>query len=168
METFVDRILLIVNTFGKSGLISKKMPGTVGSLVATIMSYVLPHSALFLFSLSLLLFILGTFTCQKYISKYPSNPDPGYIVIDEVCAIFLGNAIILVLLQYKWYLYIIIFILFRLFDIWKPYPINKIEKYCCTRKILLGFGIMVDDILAVLPTVLCAYTIIRLVSLWSL
>ena len=166
MEAFVERFLLIFNTFGGSGLISKKMPGTVGSAIATIISYALPPSALLPFILSSLLFTLGTFTCQKYILNHPSNLDPGYIVIDEVCAIFLGNAMILTLLPYKWYLYIIIFIFFRLFDIWKPYPINEIEKYCKTKRILLGFGIMVDDILAILPTVLCSYSAVRLISLW--
>ena len=165
MEAFVKQFLLVFNTFGGSGLISKKMPGTVGSAIAATISYALPHSALLFFILSSLLFILGTFTCQKYILNHPSNLDPGYIVVDEVCAIFLGNATILMLLPYKWYLYIIIFIFFRLFDIWKPYPINAIEKYCKAKKILLGFGIMVDDILAILPTVLCSYSVVRLLSI---
>lgn len=164
METRLDRLLLLFNTFGGSGLISKKMPGTVGSLVATVISYTLPHSVLLLFILSLLLFVTGTFTCQKYVLKHPENSDPGYIVIDEACAIFLGNAIILTHQPYKWYLYVLVFVFFRLFDMWKPYPINKIERYCSCRTEFMGLGIMLDDVLAIIPTMVCSWLIVQLIN----
>ena len=65
--------------------------------------------------------------------------DPGYIVIDEVAAQFL----VLVAAPLDWRAYAAGFVLFRIFDIWKPPPIRQVE-----RATPGGLGIMLDDIVA--------------------
>ncbi len=166
METFVKKTVSVIVTFFGSGFISKRMPGTIGSAVATIFLYVLPKSYYLFFTIALILFVVGIWTCQKYVSEYLNfeDLDPHYIVIDEACAIFLCNAFILLITSYTACTYIVTFALFRLFDIWKPYPINKIEKYCKSRRKLCGFGIMIDDIVATVPTVICSYLAIRVIG----
>jgi len=67
------------------------------------------------------------------------DKDPGYIVIDEVAAQFL----VLVAVPLDWRFYGAGFALFRLFDIWKPFPIRRVE-----RAVPGGLGIMLDDIVA--------------------
>ena len=65
--------------------------------------------------------------------------DPKEIVIDE----FIGQSLVLVFLPLIFKNYVLGFILFRFFDIYKPYPIKIIEK-----KFQNGFGIIFDDIIA--------------------
>ena len=131
-------------TFGFTGLISKKIPGTIGSMAAGLICYMLPSNFILMYLIFIVLFILGLICSQKYVNAYPENKDPGFIVIDEAAAMFFCNALVLNIAGKANIL--LIFLFFRLFDIWKPYPINKIEKYY--KKHNPGFGIMIDDILA--------------------
>jgi phosphatidylglycerophosphatase A len=65
--------------------------------------------------------------------------DPGYIVIDEIAAQWL----VLAALPSRFWLYVAAFIAFRLFDIWKPWPISWLD-----RNVKGGLGIMLDDVMA--------------------
>ena len=100
------KILLYTVTFFGSGLLSKKMPGTIGSIVATIISYLLPKYSILFYIISIILFIIGIITSQEYVKEHPDNKDPGFIVIDEACAVFLSNAILLNIFEYSYILYI--------------------------------------------------------------
>lgn len=148
-----SKLLLYTVTFFGSGLLSKKMPGTMGSLAATIISYLLPKYNILFYIISIILFIIGIITSQEYVKEHPDNKDPGFIVIDESCAVFLLNAILLNIFYYSDILFLLSFLLFRLFDILKPFPILRIETYFKNKEKLNGFGIMIDDILAVIPTI---------------
>lgn len=112
-------------------------PGTAASLAAIPVYYFLCKDAGTLVYLLLLsiLFIVGIICID---SSGQGHKDPSYIVIDEVCgvgvAFFKLNDIMIILLA---------FVLFRFFDIFKPFPINYIDK-----KIKNGFGVMLDDIAA--------------------
>jgi phosphatidylglycerophosphatase A len=66
------------------------------------------------------------------------SEDPSQIVIDEVC----GYLFTMVLIPFNWVNVITGFILFRILDILKPYPIRNIEKFRG------GYGIVLDDVLA--------------------
>ena len=66
------------------------------------------------------------------------SKDPGQIVIDEVC----GYLFTMVLIPFSWGYVITGFLLFRILDILKPYPIRNIEK------LRNGYGIVLDDVLA--------------------
>jgi phosphatidylglycerophosphatase A len=67
--------------------------------------------------------------------------DPGFVVIDEIAAQWL----ILAGAPLDWRFYLAAFLLFRLFDIWKPFPVNWLD-----RTIKGGLGIMLDDVAAAL------------------
>jgi phosphatidylglycerophosphatase A len=126
-------------TVGYSGL-SKYAPGTVGTFVSIfpallILNY-LPASTL------MLLAILITVVAVKEINKYEEEVgehDSKEIVVDELVGVWIalalssGTAIQIVLS----------FIFFRLFDIWKPSIIGRID-----RDIKGGWGVMGDDIVA--------------------
>ena len=163
-----DKLLLYTVTFFGTGLLSKRMPGTIGSLAASIISYLLPKYSSVFYTISLVLFIIGTVFSQKYVEKYPDNKDPGFIVIDEACAIFLSNAILLDIFEYSNTIFILSFIFFRLFDILKPFPIHNIEHYFKNKSKLNGFGIMIDDIIAVIPTVLIIILITYIIQEYSI
>ena len=159
LKNINDKFLLGIVTFGYIGLISKRMPGTIGSLAATLLCYLLHNNFKLFYVLSFTLFVVGVVTSQEYVTRYSNDKDPKFIVIDEAAAIFLGNAMLLQFLPYNYLLYLMNFIIFRFFDILKPYPINKIEQFFKTLPNYFGFGIMVDDILAVLFGTICSFLI---------
>ncbi len=141
-------ILKAIVTFFGSGLISKKMPGTVGSLCATIIVLSLPRSCFLTLSLAILTLFLGTITSHIYVKKYETDLDPGYIVIDEVAGIFFGIALLYFIGFQRNIDITLNFCLFRFFDIFKPYPIKNIEKFFSQKPNYTGFAIMIDDIIA--------------------
>lgn len=144
-------LLLSIVTFCGSGLISKKMPGTLGSLFSTLsVLFLIPRSASILFFLTFVTFIVGLICCELYIPRYESCRDPGYIVIDEACGIFLGAALLCSFGISSNFAVLINFVLFRLFDIWKPFPIGLIDRKLRDNERTVALGIMLDDILAVL------------------
>jgi phosphatidylglycerophosphatase A len=114
-------------------------PGTAASLVVAL-AYQLFLSSLswpLLLLVFLLLFFLGVTASTSY-AKELGRPDPGTIVIDEAC----GQLLVLLLVPPVWASVLIAFLLFRFFDIVKPYPISK------TEKLPAGWGIMADDLAA--------------------
>jgi phosphatidylglycerophosphatase A len=87
--------------------------------------------------LLLLLYLpLGFFTINNSISE--ENPDPHHVVFDE----WVGMWIPIIFLDYNYTLLIISFFVFRFFDIFKPWPINKFEK------LPIAYGVLGDDIIA--------------------
>ncbi len=114
-------------------------PGTLTSLIVVLLYKFYFHTLSWPFYLMLLffLFIIGTITSTQYSSDL-KNKDPRNIVIDEA----MGQALLLFHLGDAWLPLILSFLLFRLFDIVKPYPIKKIET------LPKGWGIMMDDVAA--------------------
>ena len=122
-----------------SGLI-KPAPGTWGTLAALpIWWFLLADLTLPVYLTVLVVtFTLGVFLCG-YTAKSLGTHDHGSIVWDE----FVGVWIALALLPKTVLALCVGFILFRIFDILKPYPIKLLDQ-----KVHGGFGIMVDDVLA--------------------
>jgi phosphatidylglycerophosphatase A len=83
-------------------------------------------------------FAFGWWTSARVVKKSGVS-DPGFVVIDEIAAQFL----VLVAVPLDWRFYAAAFLLFRLFDIWKPSPISWLD-----RNVKGGFGIMLDDVVA--------------------
>ena len=127
-------------------------PGTVTSLVTTIFLYSLFHiinlSSGIILLILLIVFMYSFYAVSEYI-KYNENKDPKEVVIDE----FIGQSIPIYLYEISHdtskdpkeaiLFYIYIFILFRFFDIKKPFPINFFDK-----KFKNSFGVIFDDIIA--------------------
>tara|TARA_Y100000766_G_C18622042_1_gene466546 strand:- start:200 stop:673 length:474 start_codon:yes stop_codon:yes gene_type:complete len=124
----------------------KYFPGTIGSIAS------LPFAALIvnyggnylLIFFTIIFFFIGVKISDKY-SKLINKKDPSEIVIDEV----VGQWLVLIFVPLDIKLYILALVIFRFFDIFKPWPIKLLEK-----KYDGGFGIMVDDILAAIYSVI--------------
>ncbi len=114
-------------------------PGTWGSLAAIAVWFIIIES---ISTITFIVVIIIIFTFGVYTSsiteRYLKEIDPSIIVIDE----WIGQWIALLFLQKSLLWGLVAFALFRLFDIWKPYPIKTIEK------IQGGWGIMLDDVVA--------------------
>lgn len=122
-----------------SGL-SPRAPGTVGSLAAIPLYALLLHwvPAAVIALLCIPLFVLGLWACQRT-GKALGVHDHGAIVWDEMVAMWL----ILSIAPVSWQGWGAAFALFRLFDIWKPWPISWLD-----RNLPGGLGVMADDLAA--------------------
>ena len=129
---------LLATGFG-SGL-SPWMPGTMGSLAAIPFWYLLNLLPVKIYLLLVLLGVsIGVYICHRTAEEMGVH-DHSSIVWDE----FIGMWITLMMVpgpDWRWLL--AGFILFRIFDIWKPWPIRWFDRHVSN-----GMGIMVDDIVA--------------------
>jgi len=129
-------------TVGFSGL-SPKAPGTVGSFISLIIAMGLLHfiSITTLFLLSILISVVAVKQIDIY-EKEVGVHDGKEIVIDELAGMWIAMSVAGVTTE-NWTMGIIAFVFFRIFDIWKPSIIGKID-----RDIKGGWGVMGDDIVA--------------------
>ena len=148
--------LLFVTLFGIGKI--KYAPGTFGSLFAIILFFDLFHllkiSPNLIFVVLVVIFLYSFFAINSFI-KNNTNKDPNEVVIDE----FIGQSLPIYLYEVSHgtekefndaiIFYIIIFILFRFFDILKPFPINLIDK-----KYKNSIGVVFDDVIAGIYVVL--------------
>ena len=147
---------LFVTCFGIGSF--KFAPGTITSFVTTIFLFSLFHiinlsNNVILITL-LLIFVYSFYAVNEYI-KDNENKDPKEIVVDE----FIGQSIPIYLYeishgiiknsQEAFLFYLYIFILFRYFDIKKPFPVSYFDK-----KFKNSFGVILDDVVAGLYVVL--------------
>lgn len=114
-------------------------PGTLTSLIVVFLYKLFLHKLSWPIYLLLffLLFFVGVIASSKCESELRKK-DPRNIVIDEAT----GQFLLLFRMSEDWLLLLLSFLLFRLFDIIKPFPIRKVESFPS------GWGIMMDDLLA--------------------
>ncbi len=138
-----------------SGL-APKAPGTFGTLVGFPLFWLISVYAL---STQLIiistLFLIGIYFCGVT-GKAIGVSDHGGIVWDEIVAMML----VLAFTPNQWQYWLAAFILFRLFDIWKPYPIRQFDA-----KLKNGFGVMFDDLLAAIYAIICVQALVWIVKL---
>ena len=147
---------LLVTCFGIGSL--RFAPGTITSLITTVFLFSLFHiielsNNTILIAL-VLIFSYSFYAVSEYI-KENENKDPKEIVVDE----FIGQSIPIYLYeiahgtmkdpQESVLFYLYIFILFRYFDIKKPFPVNYFDK-----KFKNSFGVIIDDVVAGLYVVI--------------
>ena len=121
-----------------SGLMPKA-PGTFGTLAGMPIFWLMSHYSLPIQIITIAgLFLIGVYCCAKT-GEVLGVADHGSIVWDEIVAIML----VLAFTPLHWFSWLIAFVLFRLFDIWKPFPIRQFDA-----KLKGGFGVMFDDLLA--------------------
>lgn len=128
-----------------SGLM-RPAPGTWGTLAGTIVGGLLLQCLTLntFLILTALCFVVGCYLCRKT-SQDMGVHDHGAIVWDEFVGIFI---VLSALPQLTPFWYAAAFLIFRFFDIVKPYPIRYFDQ-----KLESGFGIMIDDVLAALYSV---------------
>ena len=141
---------LFVTLFGIGKI--KIIPGTFASLATAIFLFFLFHilnvSPNIVFFLIIIIFFISFYTVNIFI-KDLTNKDPGEVVIDE----FIGQSIPICLYEIAHDIpketnqiltsYFIMFILFRIFDIAKPYPVSYYDK-----NFKNSFGVIMDDVCA--------------------
>jgi phosphatidylglycerophosphatase A len=128
-------------SLGMGAGLSSQGPGTVGTLVA-FPFYFLLHtlSSSLYWLLTVIFLLLGVYICD-YTAKVLRVDDPSAVVWDEIVAFL----ILLLWVKPQGIGLLWAFLLFRLFDIWKPYPICWLDQ-----RVKGGLGIMLDDLLAML------------------
>ena len=138
-------------------------PGTFGSITAWIIFVYLSHfiSMINMLILTILFFILSIWICSEA-SKDLENKDHKSIVIDELVGMWIALLPVLVIAnsQYERTVYALVaLILFRFFDILKPFPISYFDKNYKN-----GFGIVIDDVISGLIAIIPSYLILILLS----
>jgi phosphatidylglycerophosphatase A len=139
-------------------------PGTYGSAVGVglylllhawtlwivyffVPDYSLTYEAVESFRVALMLGVIVLITAlgiwaASRTEKILARKDPGIVVVDEVAGQLITFLFIPLGMSLNWWVLVAGFVLFRLFDIWKPYPIRRLEA------LESGLGIMADDVLA--------------------
>ncbi|MCB2426609.1 phosphatidylglycerophosphatase A family protein [Methylophaga pinxianii] len=130
-------VCLLAYGFG-AGL-SPKAPGTIGTIVALPIYWLLRDLDLIRYLLiTVIAFIAGVWICQQAVN-WLKQDDPSSVVWDEI----VGYLVTMIAAPAGWQWMLLGFVLFRVFDIWKPWPVSLAD-----RKLHGGFGIMVDDVIA--------------------
>jgi phosphatidylglycerophosphatase A len=126
-------------SFGFGSGLLPKMPGTWGTVVAIPIYLLIAHNPLWLYALITCLLIgFSFYACDVTARDIGVHDHPG-IVLDEI----VGYLLTMLAIPVAWPWVLAGFVLFRLFDIWKPWPIKWVDKH-----VKGGFGIVVDDLLA--------------------
>lgn len=146
-----------VATWFGAGLL-KPGPGTYGSVVAVLLWAVaasLFHPATAWLAVGTALAALAAtlvgIPAATIVAREAGREDPGFVVIDEVA----GQWIALIAVRPDWRHALLALLLFRLFDIWKPGPIRKLEA------LPGGTGIMLDDVAAGVLALVCGLVLAR-------
>ena len=146
-----SRSIVIFVASGAYAGFSPVAPGTIGSLLGV------PLGLLFLaldpwgFGVFALMFLLLSWWLSHKAQEYLGVEDPKEVVIDEI----LGQALAIYFIPYSIINLFLIFLLFRFFDILKPFPIKSFEK-----RFRGGGGIILDDLMAAVYAVI-AFRVIR-------
>ena len=131
-----------------------KAPGTWGSLVGLLLFFLLHTLSLEIYLAVLAgLFLIGTFAAGEA-EKIVDHKDPGLVVIDEI----VGMLITMIAIPATPMAMGLGFILFRIFDIWKPFPVNFIDQ-----RFHGGLGIMLDDVMAGIYSLIILQLVIRFI-----
>ena len=126
--------------------LSPWMPGTLGSALALIPCwFVAPLAWPIKLAIAVVAFLVGIVICRVSSERLGVHDHPG-IVFDEIA----GMLTLTVVLPASWHALGIGFVLFRVFDIWKPWPIRDLD-----HRLSGGLGIMLDDEMAALYAAIC-------------
>ena len=138
-------------SFGLGTGLSPFAPGTMGTLIAIPIFLLLStQSVPFYLVFISIAFFIGCWS-SAYTAKSLNVHDHPGIVIDEI----VGYLITMISVPTNWYWVILGFVLFRIFDIWKPWPISVADQ-----RVKGGIGIMLDDVLAGILGLLSLHTVI--------
>ena len=139
----------LLATFFGIGLL-KPAPGTWGSLAAVILWYFSDFLHPYAYIIVPAFILCSWLVCIKA-DQDSESKDNSFIVIDEVAGMFVA----LTFIAHEVILYFLAFLLFRLFDILKPWPISWVDK-----NVKGGFGILLDDLMAGLLSGVIIYVVL--------
>jgi phosphatidylglycerophosphatase A len=152
----IDRLALFVCRLGFAGL-SPRAPGTCGTALAAVIApwCFLPLSYFWRGVVLLMIFFLGALAATRA-ERILGVKDPGQVVIDELLGLWL---VLWPFAQPSWKTILTAFVLFRVFDIVKFWPVRASETWLPD-----GYGVMLDDVLAGVQALL-ALVVLR--ALWG-
>ena len=131
-----------------------KAPGTWGSLVGLLLFFLLHTLSLEIYLAVIAgIFVIGTFAAGEA-EKIMAHQDPGLVVIDEI----VGMLITMIAVPATPLTMALGFILFRIFDILKPFPVNFFDQ-----RFHGGLGIMLDDVMAGIYSLIILQVLFRFV-----
>lgn len=117
------------------------IPGTFGTLVGVVLYLMLVRLPLVAYLIiTIILLIAGIYLCERTNRDLGTEDHPA-AVWDEIASF----PIVMIAIPFTWYYLLMGFVLFRIFDIWKPWPIRWFD-----RNVHGGFGVMLDDVIAAL------------------
>ena len=134
--SLLDRLALVIASVAGAGY-SPLVPGTAGSLVTLVAVWFLPFTPLTLAGTLVTVTVIGTWAAHR-VERALGRKDPSIIVIDEVAGMLMS----VLLLPRTIPVLVTAFLLFRLFDIWKPFPAHE------SQALSGGLGVMLDDLVA--------------------
>jgi phosphatidylglycerophosphatase A len=154
VNTFSRRAVLFLVTGAGVGYLPR-LPGTLGTLVAIPLSLALNRIAVNNFALAVSI-AAGSIFCAIALStqgaRFLKQKDPQIIVIDEIVGFVIANF----LAPPRWPVVLASFVLFRFFDIVKIFPTNRLEELSG------GAGIVLDDVMAGVYTLVSLHLVLRL------
>lgn len=117
-------------------------PGTWGTIPGVLLYFLYPS-----YILTVLLFFVGWGASYVILNASKGeDKDPSFIVIDEVVGVMLA---LMMMQAVGWKEILLGFVFFRVFDIFKPFPIGWLDEKCSKKgNRLAAFGIMIDDVVA--------------------
>jgi phosphatidylglycerophosphatase A len=132
----VDRVAFAIATWGGVGY-APVASGTVASTVALVLLWLIP------FTMPALAWTVAAVTAAGLwaggrVERVLGQKDPGIIVVDEIA----GMGLAVLLLPRTIPVLLVAFFLFRLFDVWKPFPARESQAFTG------GLGVMIDDLIA--------------------
>lgn len=136
---FIMNFLIKALVTGLGAGYTPRGPGTVGSIVGVALFWAVARLTPLNLLIFLAIFTLFSIWSASIAEKMFGEKDSSKIVIDEICGIlftFIGH-------PFNWKIILVGFLLFRIFDIAKPFPIRTIDE-----KLGGGLGVVLDDILA--------------------
>lgn len=156
----MKKLAFFISTLCYAGYFPKA-PGTFGSFVSLPIIFVICYNfgLTGLLYVALFVFIISLVAVKKVLSY--TEHDPSFVVIDE----FIGQAVTFLpvanILKYNRSIipYIIGFVLFRIFDITKPFPVSYADK-----KIKNSFGVILDDVFAGIYASILLYASMKLLK----
>ena len=150
------RLAFAIATVFKAGYIPIA-PGTVGSIIGLLIFWLIKDYASFTIEMfvAAALFFAGVWA-STIVEQVLERHDPGVVIVDEV----VGMLVALMLLPPTITVMFLAFLLFRVFDIIKPYP----ARWC--EQLSRGWGIMTDDIVAGLYVNVLIHIILWIVPQW--
>lgn len=145
--SFKDELNLAFCRLGVAGL-APRAPGTWGTAVGCLLAPFLffPLNIFWRIVVLAAIFVAGGLAATRA-EKILGQKDPGQVVIDELAGVWLA---FLPFREPDLWLLIFGFIFFRIFDIFKPWPVNASENWLPD-----GFGVMIDDIVAGAYALIC-------------
>ena len=146
----IINISIFVSTFAFVGRFPIA-PGTMGSFVAVLVAWpiLIKYGVLGLATATVIIFIVGVWAVDIY-QTHTGSHDGSEIVIDEVA----GQWLVLLVSSLDIVHLGLGFLLFRLFDIWKPWPVCWVDS-----NLKGGLGVMADDILAGVYALMCLWAL---------